>query len=168
MAHLVISAKGVARFGARSATVALGRGGVGTKQAEGDGVTPIGAYQPLRVLWRPDRLAQPRTYVPTSALRPGDIWIDDLAFPRLYNQFAIKPHDAGHELLWRHDSLYDVIVIINYNLPKIIHGAGSAIFLHCASEIYAPTEGCVAFARNDLIELLVDLSPTDYITILNH
>jgi len=44
-------------------------------------------------------------------------------------------------------------------------GAGSAIFLHC-TDFARPTEGCVAIAREALIELLPRLTATDIVEIV--
>ena len=43
---------------------------------------------------------------------------------------------------------------IRTRLAPIVAGRGSAIFLHVAREAYAPTEGCIALALNDLLNLL--------------
>jgi L,D-peptidoglycan transpeptidase YkuD (ErfK/YbiS/YcfS/YnhG family) len=40
-----------------------------------------------------------------------------------------------------------------------VPGAGSAIFLHVARPDYGATEGCVAVARGDLLQLLAGVSP---------
>ncbi|MDP7544127.1 MAG: hypothetical protein QF758_05940 [Alphaproteobacteria bacterium] len=44
-------------------------------------------------------------------------------------------------------------------------GKGSAIFLHLAAADYAPTQGCVAVARDDLLELLAAVGPDTVIEI---
>src|SRR5690606_23326169 len=41
--------------------VALGRSGILADKREGDGATPRGAFRPLRVWWRADRLIRPQT-----------------------------------------------------------------------------------------------------------
>jgi L,D-peptidoglycan transpeptidase YkuD (ErfK/YbiS/YcfS/YnhG family) len=43
---------------------------------------------------------------------------------------------------------------------------GSAIFLHVARPDYAPTEGCVAVAREDLLALLAQARPGDALEIV--
>ena len=47
-----------------------------------------------------------------------------------------------------------------------IRDRGSAIFLHISSDDYKPTEGCIAIAVNDFIEILKTLKPDDKINIL--
>ena len=67
--------------------------------------------------------------------------------------------------MWREDSLYDLVLILGHNDDPIVPGAGSAIFMHVASPEYGPTEGCVALARDDLLELLSDLDNNSEIKI---
>jgi L,D-peptidoglycan transpeptidase YkuD (ErfK/YbiS/YcfS/YnhG family) len=43
---------------------------------------------------------------------------------------------------------------------------GSAIFMHCASEDYRPTEGCVALAEEDLRALLKLAKPGDAVAFI--
>ena len=50
--------------------------------------------------------------------------------------------------------LYDLVVVIGYNIAPVVPGKGSAIFLHVASADFSGTEGCVAVAREVLIPLL--------------
>ena len=73
------------------------------------------------------------------------------------------PFSASHEALWRDDNVYDVIVELGYNDDPIKPGLGSAIFMHVAKPGYDPTEGCVALALEDLLELL---SQSDAATVL--
>jgi L,D-peptidoglycan transpeptidase YkuD (ErfK/YbiS/YcfS/YnhG family) len=47
----------------------------------------------------------------------------------------------------------------------VVPGAGSAIFLHVARPDFSPTEGCIAVARDTLIDLLGLLGPESTITI---
>jgi L,D-peptidoglycan transpeptidase YkuD (ErfK/YbiS/YcfS/YnhG family) len=68
--------------------------------------------------------------------------------------------------LWRDDALYDIVGIIGYNDDPAVAGLGSAIFLHVATDDYAPTEGCVALARNDLLAVLANCDAATTIRIL--
>jgi L,D-peptidoglycan transpeptidase YkuD (ErfK/YbiS/YcfS/YnhG family) len=127
---------------------AIGRQGVADRKREGDGATPAGTMKLLRVLYRADRVKPPSCAVPIEPIGPKDGWCDDPT-DGAYNRMVRLPHQARHELLWRPDELYDIIGVLDWNIPPI-PGAGSAIFLHIAKPDYAPTEGCVALAAPDL------------------
>ncbi len=143
---------------------AVGKGGVTMAKAEGDGATPIGIF-PLRALWyRPDRIGPPVTGLDLLPIDPDCGWSDDPADPA-YNRPVKLPHPARHERLWRQDGLYDLIVPLGYNDDPPVAGLGSAIFLHCASPDYTPTEGCVAIAQPDLLQLLQVCGPQTRLAI---
>ena len=106
------------------------------------------------------------TNLPISELTQADGWCDDPDQPD-YNRKVVLPHAGRCEELWRDDEIYDVIVVIGYNdYPPAPH-KGSAIFLHIACEDYDPTEGCVALKREDLLNILIDLSSDSHIEITN-
>mgnify|MGYP002620576644 FL=1 len=132
---------------------ALGRGGILALKREGDGATPRGQFRLETARYRTDRLGRPRTVLPLSATRTDDGWCD-AANDRNYNRAVTHPYPASAEKLWRTDGLYDVFVVLDYNRRPRQRGRGSAIFLHVAGEGLAPTEGCVALARRDLLKLL--------------
>lgn len=145
---------------------ALGPAGVveaGAKR-EGDGATPLGVWPLLRVLYRADRTPAPVTALPVAAIAPEDGWCDDPADPN-YNRPVKLPYPASCETLWREDELYDVAVILAHNDDPPVPGLGSAIFLHCAKPDYPPTQGCVALAKGDLLELLTLAKPGDAIEV---
>jgi L,D-peptidoglycan transpeptidase YkuD (ErfK/YbiS/YcfS/YnhG family) len=144
-------------WGAGAKVCAIGRGGIGAKSGEGDGLTPVGIFPIRRVLYRPDRVARPRTNLPVEAIAQDDGWCDapdDAA----YNQPVKLPYAASHERMWRDDHLYDVVVVLGFNDAPVMPGKGSAIFLHVARPDYGPTEGCVALALPDLLAALENLS----------
>ncbi len=66
----------------------------------------------------------------------------------------VLPYGASAEELWRADALYDAIGVLGWNDSPVRPGRGSAIFLHVARADYAPTEGCVALTRADLLAVL--------------
>ena len=144
---------------------ALGRGGVTSEKREGDGATPVGRFALRELLYRADRGHPPQCRLPTRALQPADGWSDDPA-DELYNRAVTLPHPARHEQLWRDDALYDLIVPLGYNDDPPVAGRGSAIFLHVAADDFGPTEGCVALARADLMQILRDSSTQDYLRII--
>jgi len=143
---------------------AIGRAGIGVKQSEGDGITPVGTFALRRVLYRPDRHRAPSTKLAHRALEPDDGWCDAPAHPA-YNRPIKMPFDASHEPLWRDDHLYDLIAVLGFNDDPVVPGKGSAIFLHVARADYGATEGCIALAVDDLVELLAALAPGDTVTI---
>ncbi len=107
-----------------------------------------------RIFYRADRVEKPRTSFPAEPLARTDGWCDDPAH-RDYNRHVLLPHDGRLEELWRNDPLYDLIVVLGWNDAPVVRGRGSAIFLHVARSDYAPTEGCVALALDDLRRVLV-------------
>ena len=147
-----------ASFGESSWRCAVGPGGVRPDKREGDGATPAGCWPLRRVLYRADRLAPPATALPLAALKREDGWCDDPADPS-YNSQVVLPHGASHERLWRDDGIYDLIVVLGHNDDPPVPGAGSAVFLHLARPDYAPTEGCVALARDHLLAVLERAGP---------
>ncbi|MEO3427865.1 L,D-transpeptidase family protein [Pelagibius sp. CAU 1746] len=142
-----------AQWGDRSFRCAIGRGAIARKKHEGDGITPVGRWPIRRVLYRADRVAAPETSFDCAAIGADDGWCDDPADPA-YNRPVRLPYAASHERMTRDDGLYDVVVVLGHNDDPVVPGAGSAIFLHVAREDYGPTEGCVALALPDLLEVL--------------
>ena len=132
---------------------ALGRGGIGRVKREGDGRTPAGRFRLLHVFYRPDRARRPLTALPVAAIRPDLGWCDDPS-DRNYNRPVSLPYPARHERLWRQDRLYDILVVIDFNVARPRPGGGSAIFLHVAGPDFAPTEGCIAIGRHHLERLI--------------
>jgi len=153
----IARSRGILRFEDREYPCALGRGGVQGTKREGDGATPIGTFFLRQVFYRPDRLPQPASGLPVRALNRDDGWCDDPGHSD-YNRLVGLPFQASHENLWREDNLYDVIVVLGHNDDPPKPGLGSAIFIHCAADDFAPTEGCVALAREALVELLPRLT----------
>lgn len=150
-----VSDEGLLRYQGRLFRCALGRGGIVAAKREGDGATPVGEFALRQVYYRPDRVAGLCTDLAAIALSPADGWCDDPTH-RAYNRPVRRPFAAGHEALWREDQRYDLLVVLGYNDDPPVPGRGSAIFLHVAAPGYAPTAGCVALARDDLITVLAD------------
>jgi L,D-peptidoglycan transpeptidase YkuD (ErfK/YbiS/YcfS/YnhG family) len=128
----------------------IGKNGVTWLKKEGDGKTPIGRHQIVGMLYRPDRIAQPRKWA--LPIRPNDIWSDDVKDSN-YNLMGTAPSSFGHERLFRSDNIYDLVIITNWNWPYAVKGRGSAIFIHSWRKEGKPTEGCVALRKDNLIKV---------------
>lgn len=161
---LLVEPAGWARWGGQRIRCALGKGGVRTVKREGDGATPAGAFAMRRVLYRGDCGPAPATRLQAMAIAVDDGWCDDPADPA-YNMPIKLPYPARAERLWRDDRLYDLVVVLGYNDEPAVAGAGSAIFLHVASADYAPTEGCVALAADDLRRVLAEADASSRVVV---
>ncbi len=161
--HLLVR-NGTLAAGPLHARCAVGRAGITSHKREGDGATPRGSFRLLAALYRPDRLPRPITSLPLTAIDPDAGWCDDPA-DRNYNRAVRLPYKARHETLWRKDHLYDVVVVLDYNVDPVTPGAGSAIFLHLGHDDFAPTSGCVVVSLETMRKLLPHLGRETMIEI---
>ena len=136
---------------------ALGPGGVSNRKREGDGTTPAGRFKLKYLFFRSDKAPRPATAIRVRATRPRDLWCDDPGH-RLYNRRTVLPAAARHENLWRADDVYDIVIVLDFNLRQRVLGRGSAVFFHLARPGFTPTAGCVAITRADMRRLLPRLS----------
>jgi L,D-peptidoglycan transpeptidase YkuD (ErfK/YbiS/YcfS/YnhG family) len=148
----------------RTIPVALGHGGIRANKREGDGGTPRGTFQPMRIWWRADRFTRPRSFLPVRAIRGGDAWCED-PNDRRYNRPIRLTEKGNGDHLKRDDHLYDFIVEIDHNTSPRIAGRGSAVFLHLARANFAPTAGCVSMSKSAMLHLLRQLGPRTRIVI---
>lgn len=155
-ADLVLTPRGV-RFAGRVIPCAIGRGGITADKHEGDGATPAGMHRIMGLFYRPDRMARPVSWA--EPIRPFDLWSDDASDAAGYNQLHRAPYSGSHERMRRADPLYDLVLLTDWNWPVAEPGRGSAIFLHLWRKAHHPTEGCVAFARSDLMWILDRIEP---------
>ena len=129
---------------------------------EGDSTTPMGTVNLVAVLYRNDRIPPPSTHLPSLAIQPHWGWSDD---PKAtsYNHLVMRPYGYSHEILWRDDSLYDLVVVTSYNWPKAVKTGGSAIFIHQMNFDNngqpSPTAGCLGLKLKHLIQLVEEATP---------
>jgi len=143
-------------------TCATGKGGFIVDKKEGDGATPIGLFLLRRIFYRADRVGQISTALPAQIIRQTDGWCDDIQDDQ-YNRHIQLPRRCSYEKLWREDGLYDIVVELGYNDDPCIIGCGSAIFMHVARSNYQKTEGCIALAKGDLLEVIKTARTGTYI-----
>ena len=93
-------------------------------------------------------------------------WCDD---PKSsdYNKLVKIPFAYSHEKLFRKENIYDIILVLNYNMNPVKKNKGSAIFIHVARNNLKKTEGCVAIKKIDLIKLLKEIGPNTKVRIFH-
>jgi L,D-peptidoglycan transpeptidase YkuD (ErfK/YbiS/YcfS/YnhG family) len=143
---------------------ALGQGGIRMLKREGDGSTPLGRFPVRQVLYRADRIQRPRTRLPLRAIDSHDGWCEDPA-DRNYNRLVKLSGRSDADRLKRDDHLYDLVLVLGYNDRPRVRGRGSAIFMHLARPGFAPTAGCIALRRHDLMMLLAGLRRGTWIVV---
>ena len=83
-------------------------------------------------------------------------WCND-SKSKNYNKLIKLPSNNSYEKLYRKENIYDIILVLNYNMSPVIKNKGSAIFIHISRKNYKKTEGCVAVKKRDLIEIVKNL-----------
>ena len=66
-----------------------------------------------------------------------------------YNKLIKFPFKYSAEKLYITNNIYDIILVLNFNINPIIKNKGSAIFIHIAKKNYKSTEGCIAVSKKD-------------------
>ena len=142
----------------------LGRSGITHDKHEGDGATPAGAHRLVGVLYRADRVRRPVTRLPALPIRRDDGWCDDPA-DRRYNRPVRLPYAASHERLWRDDHLYDLVVVLDYNLRASGGRPGKRDLPASGRPGFRPTAGCVAVEMETMRRLLALAVPSTLLRI---
>ena len=137
---------------------ALGRGGIVINKREGDGGTPLASMRVLAGYFRNDHFAGARRTALAMAPIDADLGWCEVPGDRNYNRPVKIPYGASHERMKRDDRLYDVCMVLDWNIRPRCHGRGSAIFFHLARPGFTPTEGCVAISAQTMARLLPLLS----------
>jgi L,D-peptidoglycan transpeptidase YkuD (ErfK/YbiS/YcfS/YnhG family) len=143
----------------------LGKNGVTKNKVEGDKCTPSGVYRLKQVFYRADRINKITTNLKKIKIKKNMGWCDDPSSKR-YNQLIKIPYKFSHEKLYRKDHIYDIVVILNYNMNPVVKKKGSAIFMHITKKNYLKTLGCIALKKNDLLEILNKVKKDNIIKII--
>ena len=130
----------------------IGKKGLKSKKKEGDNCTPIGVFKIGKVYYRPDRVKKPDTVLKTKIIKKNMGWCDD-PYNKNYNREITLSKINKGEKLFRKDSSYDILIVVEFNTKKIRLFKGSAIFIHLTKN-YNSTKGCIALKKNDLLILL--------------
>lgn len=144
---------------------ALGSGGISARKREGDGATPLGAWRVLSGYFRSDHVAARRTQLRMTPIGEALGWCE-VPDDRNYNRPVALPYPVSHEHMRRDDRLYDICIVLDYNIQPRRRGCGSAIFFHLSRPGFTPTQGCVAVERRVMERLLPRLSATTVLYVV--
>ena len=144
----------------------VGKRGIGFKRKEGDLITPKGKYKIKYILYRKDRIKRIQSKIKKIAIKKNMGWCDDTQSPK-YNKIIKLPSSNSYEKLYKKENIYDIILVLNYNMNPTIKGKGSAIFIHVARKNYDKTEGCIALNKRDLLKILKQLKKNTEVMIVD-
>ena len=161
--HIIIN-KNYLTYNRYKVKCAVGKRGIGTKRKEGDLITPKGVYKIKFLLYRKDRVKNIRTKIKKISIKKDMGWCDDPK-SKNYNKLIKRPFNYNHEKLFRKDNVYDIILVLNYNMQPTIKNKGSAIFIHCSHRTNKSTDGCIALKKKDLIYLIKNINNKTFIKI---
>ena len=80
-------------------------------------------------------------------------WCDD-PNSKKYNKLINLPFKDSNEKLFKRENIYDIILVLNFNMNPIKKNKGSAIFIHVAKRNYSKTKGCIAIKKAELLKIL--------------
>jgi len=80
-------------------------------------------------------------------------WCDD-PNSKKYNKLIKLPFKDSNEKLFKRENIYDIILVLNYNMNPIKKNKGSAIFIHVAKKNYNKTQGCIAIKKKEFLKIL--------------
>ena len=144
---------------------AIGRAGRTVLKREGDGATPIAAMTLLSGFVRGERLRLPPTSLPMRRIRPEMLWCDQPEDAN-YNRLVKSPFRPSHEEMMRSDCLYDICLVLDWNMSSRRRNRGSAIFFHLIRPGYEPTAGCIAISLSSMRRLLACLRKGSIVRVL--
>ena len=148
------------------AKCAIGKRGIGNKRKEGDLITPKGKYKIKYILYRKDRIKRIQSKIKKIAITKSMGWCDDPK-SKDYNKLIKLPTNYSYEKLYRRENIYDLILVLNFNMRPIVRKKGSAIFIHIAKKNYKKTEGCVAINKISLLKVIKKLKKNTKVLIEN-
>jgi L,D-peptidoglycan transpeptidase YkuD (ErfK/YbiS/YcfS/YnhG family) len=143
---------------------AIGKRGITSRKKEGDEKTPKGVFALGSIFYRKDRIKKIKSSLKKIIIKKNMGWCDD-SNSKFYNKKIEHPFNFSAEKFWLKENIYDLIIVINYNLNPVIKNKGSAIFLHIAKKSYKPTKGCIAVNKRNLILLISKINKQTKIII---
>ena len=163
--HIIINKKYLT-YNNYKVKCSIGKRGIGRKTKEGDLITPKGRYTIKYILYRKDRVKKIQTKIKTIVIRNNMGWCDDPK-SKNYNKLIKLPSAFGHEKLFKKENVYDIILVLNYNMNPVVKNKGSAIFIHVVKGNYKKTKGCIALKKIHLLKIIKILKKNTKVKIEN-
>tara|TARA_Y100000992_G_scaffold199509_1_gene135900 strand:+ start:231 stop:638 length:408 start_codon:yes stop_codon:yes gene_type:complete len=124
---------------------------------EGDKKTPKGKFKFIMLLYRKDRNHNFHCKIKKKVIRKNMGWCDD-PDSVYYNKLINFPFKYSAEKLYLKKNIYDLILVLDFNMKPIRKGAGSAVFFHLSDKNFRKTKGCVATRKKDFLKILSKVS----------
>ncbi|WHO73775.1 L,D-transpeptidase [Rhizobium sp. BT03] len=157
--------RAIVRLGAITVLAAIGRSGRSVIKREGDGATPIASMRLISGFRRGERNGRLATPLALRRIRTDMLWCDQPGNAS-YNRLVRAPFGASHEEMRRSDGLYDICLVMDWNISSRVRNRGSAVFFHLIRPGYEPTAGCVAVSLRDMRRLLPHLRKGTIVRVL--
>jgi L,D-peptidoglycan transpeptidase YkuD (ErfK/YbiS/YcfS/YnhG family) len=162
---IIINKSGYLKYKNFKFRCSLGKAGIGKKKIEGDNITPKGTFKIIKIYYRSDRIKKIKSKFKLIKIKKNIAWCDDPQ-SRNYNQLIKLQSKYSYENLFKKNNIYDLILVLNFNINPIIKNRGSAIFIHVAKINYKPTAGCIALKKDHLIKLVNNLKKNAVVKIM--
>ena len=162
--HIYINNKFIS-YNNYKAKCAVGKRGISIKKKEGDFITPKGTFKIREIFYRKDRVHNLITRIKKTVIRKNMGWCDDPKSSK-YNKLIYFPFKYRAEKLYRSENIYDIILVLNFNMNPVKKNKGSAIFIHVAKKNFQPTQGCIALNKFELIKLVKSIKINTVIKII--
>ena len=161
---IIINKSGYLKYKNLKFKCSLGKAGIGKKEKEGDKITPKGTYKIVKIYYRNDRVKKIFSDFKLFKIKKNMGWCDDPKSKK-YNRLVKLPSKYGYEELHRKDNIYDLVLVLNYNMKPIIKNKGSAIFIHIANKNYKKTAGCIGLKKSHLINIIKKIKKNTQVII---
>ena len=162
--HIYINNKFIS-YNNYKAKCAVGKRGISIKKKEGDFITPKGTFKIREIFYRKDRVQNLITRLKKTVIRKNMGWCDDPKSKK-YNKLIYFPFKHSAEKLYRRENIYDIILVLNFNMNPVKKNKGSAIFIHVAKKSFQPTQGCIALNKFELIKLVKSIKKNTVVKII--
>ena len=162
--HIYINNKFIS-YNNYKAKCAVGKRGISIKKKEGDFITPKGTFKIREIFYRKDRVQNLITRIKKTVIRKNMGWCDDPKSKK-YNKLIYFPFKHSAEKLYRRENIYDIILVLNFNMNPVKKNKGSAIFIHVAKKNFQPTQGCIALDKSELIKMVKSIKINTIVKII--
>ena len=129
-------------------------------------ITPAGQYKIKYILYRKDRIKKIQSKLRKIIINKNMGWCDDPRSQK-YNKLINLPFNGNYEKLFKKENIYDIILVLDYNMNPIRKNKGSAIFIHVAKKNYEKTKGCIAIKKVELLKILKEIKINTKVKIGN-